>query len=71
MSVRDSIIHIPEPPRARDSWAGAYLVESTRITDLYSRAIEDLIEDRGGFLFGADGKRERTTVMGVIIDERS
>ena len=65
------IIHIPDPPKPRDDWSGAYLVQSKQVTDLYARAIEQMIDNRGGWLYAADGKRERATVMGIHIDERA
>jgi len=64
------IYHIPDPPEPADSWAKAYVINEA-IADLYAEPIEKLIADRGGWLFAADGKRERTTVMGVHIDERA
>jgi len=65
------IYHIPDPPKPRDNWSSAYLVQSPKITDLYARAVEKLIEERGGFLFAGDGSPERAQVMGVWIDERA
>lgn len=65
------IHHIPEPPKPNDDWSAAYLVQDRQVTNLLAAPIERLIEQRGGWLFGPDGARERPTVMGVTIDVRA
>ena len=66
------IYHIPDPPKPRDSWSEAYLVQDTEITDLYASAVERAIAERGGHLFADDGQlRVKPTTMGVWIDERA
>lgn len=65
------IYHIPEPPAPRDAWSSAYMVKDTRVADILAAPIERMIAERGGFLFGPDGARERPQIMGVTIDERA